>query len=239
MAFRLVPRADPRAAMVRTSRDRTAPNLIEAVAELPGTGVTVTLSLRVHPGGEVRVISVTVQAMEGPMGAVTTRALRAVPLDRLARDALRQLERGPVTERPDVAPHAYTWPGAPEGTFMAEPPPAERRPSPAEMVGEAARIYREASATGSRAPTLAVASALNCSRSSASRLIRAARDRGLLDPAAGEPASPARVDPVANPPGPRHRGPDIFRDPAAPWPGRPPSARERRAGQPPTERKDT
>jgi hypothetical protein len=45
---------------------------------------------------------------------------------------------------------------------------------------QAARIYAEAVASGSRAPQKAVIDRLGCSRSRASRMIRAARDLGLL-----------------------------------------------------------
>ncbi len=133
-------------------------------------------------------------------------------------------------------------PGEPEGTAWTGPAPGPVRHTAAEKVNAAARAYNAAVAAGDRAPTAATANALGYQRTQASRLIRQARDRGLIPPA-GEAAAqaaaewPVRGDPVANPPGPRHRGPGIFLDPDAPHPARP--ARKRRAAQPPDERKDT
>jgi hypothetical protein len=187
MAYRLMARPDPRAANVRTSRGHFAPSRIEADVELPGSGIRVRFLVRVDPGGAPRVIELAVWAAEGAAGAITSRALRGIQLDRLARDAVRQWER-PVTERPDIAPGAYSWPGAPEGTFMAEPPPRRLRLTPAEKISEAARVYREALAGGSRSPTEAAAAALNVSRSQASRYVRQARDAGMLPPPPGRRA---------------------------------------------------
>lgn len=190
------------------------PDAIVASAELTDVQLTVTLFVRVASGGTIRVARLAVQPVPYTGAAVTSRALRAVKVDQLAREAVRQLER-PVSMREDFAEGAFQitegadiWANHghmrnirnPESQMWRSLAVPGRRLTGREQAEQAARIYAEAVASGSRAPTQAVAHELGYSRSQASRMIRAARDLGLL----GDLAT--------------HRGPSIFRDPNGPRP---------------------
>jgi hypothetical protein len=190
MTSRLETRAVPGSVLVITRPGIAAPGSINATAQLEDAGLAVGLRIRVDPGGTVRVIELRVTPLaaavrvveradgEGtvPPGAVTSRALRGIRIDELARAALRQQER-PVVERGDLGAGVLQLPGDPcHRTWYTGAP----RPPRAELVTDAARAYAEAVTAGSRSPTMAVANALGCSRSQASRLIRQARDGGEL-----------------------------------------------------------
>lgn len=175
--------------LVLTRPGMAAPSAIDATAQLDGIGLTVSLRVRVDPGGTARVVVLSVSPLAAivghidradddgtvPPGAVTSRALRGIRLDELAREAVRQQER-PAAERDDVRAGAFQLQtGGP--VWYADPP--IRRPR-AEQVAAAARIYLAAAEKGSRAPTVAVVNELGYSRSHASRLIRQARDEGSI-----------------------------------------------------------
>jgi hypothetical protein len=182
------------------------------MARLDDLGLTVSFRVRVDPGGTIRVADLAIHPTASPAeGAITSRALRGIRLDQLAREAVRQLEQ-PASMREDVAPGAFQVAGDPSDQAWVSPVPGRRR-APRELAEQAARIYTEAVAKGSRAPTLAVAHELGYSRSQASRIVRAARDAGLLG---GRPDQDAEARPQTEKPDP---GPSIFRDPAASFPG--------------------
>lgn len=201
--------------MLLTRPGSAAPSIIDAVARLDDVGLTVRFQVRVDPGGTIRVARLAVDPAGSPAeGAVTSRALRGIRLDQLAREAVRQMEQ-PAAMREDVAPGAFQVPGDPAGQAWVSPVPGRRR-APRELAERAARIYTEAIAQGSRAPTLAVAHELGYSRSQASRILRAARDAGLLDRAA--PPEPAPPEPAPQPQEKPEPGPDIFREPGSSFP---------------------
>jgi hypothetical protein len=167
-----------------------APSVIRAACKLGDLQIGITLIIRVDVGGNVRVAELTIHAQETPAtAAITSRALRSIKLDALAREAVRRLE-GPVIMREDVAPGAFQRPGDDPKTFWIPGGgrvPGRRR-TPREQAEEAAQIYSEAVGSGNRAPTKAVAAQLGYSRSQASRMIRTARDLGLLDTTTVPPA---------------------------------------------------
>lgn len=177
-------RAEPgeRSAPVLIRAGAAAPSVIRAACKLGDLRIGVTLLIRVDVGGTVRVAELTIHAQETPTtAAITSRALRSIKLDALAREAVRLLE-SPVVMREDVAPGAFQLPGDDPKTFWI--PGGGRVPgrprTPRGQAEEAARIYSEAVEAGNRAPTKAVAAQLGYSRSQASRMIRTARDLGLL-----------------------------------------------------------
>lgn len=216
MAYQLVAKHTDRAYPVLTRPGFAAPNELTASADLEDIGLVVTFAVRVAVGGTYHVVRLDVQPRGmGTQPVITARALRAIRLDELAREAVRKLER-PVVMREDHAAGAFQITDDPEriwanyGSFrditnpedhiwVSRPVLGQRR-TPREQAEIAARLYAEAVASGSRAPTQAVADQLGYSRSQASRMIRTARDLGLL----GDQAP--------------HRGPSIFRDPNGPRP---------------------
>jgi hypothetical protein len=158
------------------------PSPVQAAVKLAEFGFAVTLTIRVDVGGTIRVSEMGVHARETPtVGAITSRSLRSIRLDHIAREAVRQLEYS-VSMREDVAPGAFQQASDDPNTFWVPGGGrvAGRHRTPREQAEEAARIYAEAVDSGSRAPTQAVANQLGYSRSQASRMIRTARDLGLL-----------------------------------------------------------
>jgi hypothetical protein len=123
----------------------------------------------------------------GTDAVITSRALRAIRLDYLAREAVRQLEQ-PVVMREDFAIGAFQFAADaadmwashghvvnvqnPQDRLWVSPPVSRLKPR--EQAEQAARLYAEAVASGSRAPTQAVANGLGYSRSQASRIARRA-----------------------------------------------------------------
>lgn len=209
--------ADERSRPVLIRRGVAAPSTVHAAFKLANLGVVLALVVRVDIGGTVRVAELTIHAQETPStSAITSRSLRSIKLDALAREAVQRLE-SPVIMREDVAPGAFQLPGDDPDTFWI--PGGGRVPgrprTPREQAGEAARIYTEALDSGSKAPTKAVAAQLGYSRSQVSRMLRTARDLGLLDnttvPAEATLTVPgSRVKPEPEP--------SIFRAPNSPWP---------------------
>lgn len=209
-----------------------APSLIIANAELADVGLLVSFTVRVANGGTIRVHRLNVQPLDMTSAnpAITSRALRSIRLDELARQSVRELEQ-PVSMREDYAEGAFQMTADPDRIWastmhmkdvqnpqdmlwVSRPVPGRRRTS-REQAELAARVYAEAVDSGSRAPTQAVANELGYSRSQASRMIRTARDLGLLGkPTTSVEAAPtdqgSRVKPEA--------GPSIFRDPNGPRP---------------------
>lgn len=187
-----------RSGWVLIRRGVIAPGIIEATGDLIDLGFTVELTVHVDSGGSIRVTHLAITPHGRPANRViTTRALRALKLDQLARDVVRQLEQ-PVTEREDMGSGVFQVPGDSPNAFWVSRPVPGRRPTPRELAEKAARIYAEAKAEGSRAPTNAVASELGYSRSQASRMIRTARDLGLLADTKPTPQPNEGKEPSAN-----------------------------------------
>jgi len=198
----------------------SAPSTVVAAVALPELGVAVALTVRVDVGGTVRVAELSVHARETPTtAAITVRALRSIKLDALAREAVRQCE-SPVIMREDVMPGAFQLPGDDPNVLWV--PGGGRVPgrphTPREQAERAAKLYTEAVASGSRAPTQAVAAELFCSRSHASRLIRSARDLGLLANPGAPTTTPSEAPTAPITDQKPEPGPSIFRDPNEPWP---------------------
>lgn len=229
MAYQLEARKPDEAFPVLTRQGFAAPSLITARADLEDIGLVVTFALRVASGGTHHVMSLDVRPRGmGNQPAITARALRAIRLDQLAREAVTQLER-PVVMRPDHAYGAFQIIDDPDRIWashghlrditnpedliwVSRPVPGHQR-TPREQAEIAAQLYTQAVADGSRAPTQAVADQLGYSRSQASRMIRTARDLGLL----GNAVSTAPEQPQALPVKPEP-GPSIFLDPSKPRP---------------------
>jgi hypothetical protein len=161
--------------LVLTRPGVAAPQSIDATAQLEDVGLGVSLRVRVDPGGTARVVRLAVTPLGAtvrdvertddgvllPPAGITSRALRVLRVDALAREAVRQ------QERPVAAPDA----GWNAGT---------RQRAAGDRAAVAAQVYLAAVKAGSRAPTLAVAAEFGYSRTHASRLIRQARDTGML-----------------------------------------------------------
>lgn len=234
MPYQLVAQHTDRAHPVLTRPGFAAPNELTASADLEEVGLVVTFAVRVAVGGTYHVVRLGVQPRGmGTQPVITSRALRAIRLDELAREAVRKLER-PVVMREDYAPGAFQiiddperiWANYgsfrditnPEDLIWVSRPVLGQRRAPREQAEIAARLYTEAVASGSRAPTQAVADQLGYSRSQVSRMIRTARDLGLLGNTS-TPAAPGATVPTEQvsrvKPEP---GLSIFRDPNGPRP---------------------
>lgn len=135
-------------------------------------------------------------------GGITTTNLRQILVDRLVRLAVEKV-RQPIEQLPEEAreqlirggaapefadrftANAFRIPGVtPPGQYQFSPrPPAHtERSSTRDRVAEAAQHYRQAIENGSHAPGKDVAIAMGVSTSQASRYLKSARDKGLLDP---------------------------------------------------------
>jgi hypothetical protein len=147
--------------------------VLDVLVEIPGfTRVT---SLRIAP------VSMT--------GSVTSSAMRhEVLIDQLVRLAVAELEES----WEEAAEFPGGWRTASEGPGQFYIGSPYRRPLRGELLAEAARVYNQATANENPAPTLAVAAELQFQRSQASRLIRAARDAGLIPPVERRRGKPGR-----------------------------------------------
>jgi predicted DNA-binding protein (UPF0251 family) len=131
--------------------------------------VTLVLDLRIIAGGKPQVVELDVISWADIGDQITGTILRAIPLDHVVRAAIAHAELPIVAERGDVEPDAYRFfPSAPEV------------PRVIDRAAQAAEIYAQAKQQNSKAPTEAAALEMGVSRSTAARLIREARSRGLL-----------------------------------------------------------
>jgi hypothetical protein len=143
--------------------------------------------------------------VEDAEGGITASNLRQVLVDRLVRAAM-ELVRQPVERLPEdaraalirggamptdadrIARNAFRIPGVtPPGQFQVSPPAGPEREVTKDRIAKAAELYRRAVANGSKAPVKDVGIALGYSTSQASRFVKTARERGMLDEAP-EPA---------------------------------------------------
>jgi hypothetical protein len=158
---------------LRIGPDAVVPSRFKAVITMAVPQMLVTMEIAVvAPEMRPRVIEISLRANTAT--PITTTVLRQVLIDQLVREAMSKAIV-PASEAPDVDPRAF-------GTAATA---QERAQASAEQdARQAARIYSEAVASGSAAPAVAVANAMNRSRSQAARYIRKARELGLL-PALG------------------------------------------------------
>lgn len=162
---------DDELSWVRISPQTSVPERFRALIRLDEPDLRAVLTIRVDPSGRARVVGLEIETDQRD-GAITTSLLRQVLIDPMLRAALRaaQHPRFPLVEQQD-------------GQTAAAPSVAVD-----DRVIQAAHLYREALASGDRAPTAAVAAAMGYSRAQASRYIRAAREANppLLPPARRE-----------------------------------------------------
>lgn len=157
---RIRPGFEPR--LVRTGPTTGAPDLIVADYYLEDGTLAVEAMVAVAEGGQARLVHMEVSPgprAHGPhLPAITTSMLRRILVDQIVKTAVA------------------------EATVDMPPEEPERvsRTTVADQAETAAKHYLEATRTGSRAPTEAVALAMGVSRAQASRYVRAARDQGLI-----------------------------------------------------------
>lgn len=165
---------EKRVLWIRTGPGRAAPSRFTAVIETRNPSLYVALYLRL-PGGDAPVIE-QLSIRPGPGTAVSAGVLRGVLVDRLVQAAVKKASRR-TTERPDVAAGAFQVQGT--SAMVAN---ISRYPGADERVRQAAELYRDALARGSRSPAADAAEAMNLSRAQIARYIRRARDARLLPP---------------------------------------------------------
>jgi hypothetical protein len=201
---------------VRNGLTTAIPDHFEVFARVEGLNIRIEARAAFGAGGHVRVTGLTVNPADFVSGTITSSGLRrAVLVDELVRRAIAELEV-PWTDLPDAGLNVGQVPGDQPGEAWYSPPSGQRRRPQEDLVAQAARIYNAALEKGSRAPTMAVGLQLRYSRSQASRLVRAAREQGLIAPDAWPaPGGTVLIDPYTKPQE-RHRGPDIFQDPEEP-----------------------
>lgn len=178
-------RPHERAVAVRVGPTSVVPSRFTAWVVLAEPRVRVDLELVVLSATKPVVRELTVTPSVDGAAPITTTTLRRVLVDPIVKavmDKAAKFSEGRVIDRSDVLPGAFQLPGDPDDEFRLTPPTDQ----PNERVRQAAQIYGQAAAFGSRAPTEAVAQALNVSKAQASRYVRAAREANLLPPL-GEP----------------------------------------------------
>lgn len=157
------------APLVRTGTTTGAPGTFSTTCYVDEGRLAVIGVITVIPGGQAVMVEMTVHG--GPATATTTAPVTTSSLRRILVD---QIVRAAVTEATvDMPPDDVGDPST----------LGERMESASQArAAEAAKHYLAAQASGSSAPTLAVAAEMDVSRSQASRYVRAARDAGLLPP---------------------------------------------------------
>jgi len=166
---------------VSTGRDTAVPTHFQANFVLSEPEVAMQIEVMVGADRRPVVIEATVRGkVKAP---ITTSVMRQVLIDQLVRAAMVEAtvpasvrERWLASLPPGVQP---------VDRGQAEPVPSAEQRTRGQADHDArlaAQIYNEAVASGDRAPGLAVAAAMNRSRTQVSRYIRRARDMGLLPP---------------------------------------------------------
>ncbi|MGX7829080.1 hypothetical protein ACTG9Q_28760 [Actinokineospora sp. 24-640] len=166
---------------VSTGRDTAVPTHFQASFVLSEPDVTMQMEVMVGADRRPLVIEATVRGKT--KAPITTSVMRQVLIDQLLRAAMVEAtvpasvrERWLASLPPGVQP---------VDRREAEPVPSadQRFRSQADHDAQmAAQIYSDAVASGDRAPGIAVAHAMNRSRTQVSRYLRRARDLGLLPP---------------------------------------------------------
>lgn len=157
------------AGRVRTSTSTAVPTRFFATVYLAEPRMVVEMVVRVAVGGQARVTELRIET--DPRDSISTTTLRRVLIDPMLRSALAEASI-PIDERSEVVSNAYRAPGTPDDSFAAD--------AADDRVRYAAQIYGHALASGSRAPTEAVALEMHVSKATASRHVREARKAGLL-----------------------------------------------------------
>lgn len=210
--------ADEQPMWVRSGWDRAIPHRFHAHTTVDDFDVTLTAVVGERGPGAIQV---SVEQPKGGHGTpVTLSMLRKVTVDQIIRDALGQLSRPAASAEGETGiPGTFRVEGV-DGIYGgAGTSPAEGRgrdTSP-DRLATVARIYLAAVAAA-RPPVKAVADELPASRSTAGRLVGQARKAGLLGVTtqgrpSGAPADDGQAVTVRPEP-----GPDIFHDPATPFP---------------------
>lgn len=155
--------------LVRTGPTTGAPATFSTTCYVDRSRIAIIGTIRVLPGGHAAMVEMTIQP--GPATGsidtpVTTSALRRVHVDQIVKAALAEA----TVDMP------------PGSDVDAERVTERVQSSVKARASGAAKVYADAVAQGSKAPTEAVAAALGVSRPQASRYVRAARDAGLLPP---------------------------------------------------------
>jgi Family of unknown function (DUF6214) len=147
----------------------------------------IALDIEVTSDGAARCVGLIVRPDEGE--ALTTDALRRIPLARMAKEAVAEAARSYTPVEPGGEPifRLISTPRDAHEAFYESYVGTAREPrrgSPItdDNLHEVARVYREATKRGDP-PTQAVASAMHVARSTAARWVTAARSRGFLGPA--------------------------------------------------------
>ncbi len=157
------------------------PRSFSARVEVEGSPIVATLEVSIDADGRAGVD--TLQLAPAPeSGPLTTVGLRSIRLGELVRIAVAA-----AAERVEVGPEGVTplpMSGADVEAIRRDVRLRRGRGTgpDAEAVEQAVRIYRSAVAA-EEPPLAAVMREMTLTRSTASRLIRAARDRRVLEPA--------------------------------------------------------
>ena len=119
---------------------------------------------------------------DSPQAGISITLLRRIPVDTLMRFVMGEATR-PVRMRPDISERAFQLVGQSDDFAWVSGPPADAgrgTGTPTDRVVQAAEAYKQAVASGSKAPAEYVSQALKYSRATAARDLRLARKRGLL-----------------------------------------------------------
>lgn len=156
-------------ALVRVGPTTGAPATFSTTCYVDSGKLAVIGTIMVVPGGHATMVEMTIQggpATKSTITPVTTSSLRRILVDQIVKAALTEA----TVDMP------------PGGDVDGERVTERVQSSVKARAADAAKIYADAVAQGSKAPTEAVAAALGVSRPQASRYVRAARDAGLLPP---------------------------------------------------------
>lgn len=171
------------AGLIRTGRDTAVPSRFGATIKLQQPELTVWLDVIVAQAG-TRPRVVQLQVHVDARASVTTSIMRRVLVDQLLNAAMSAATIR-IEGRPQLHQDGFSAPADPDGQAWVSPPPRSVAHGDAELrarATEAARIYSDAVAGGSRAPAVAVANEMGYSRAQVARYIRRARELGLLPP---------------------------------------------------------
>jgi hypothetical protein len=167
-----------------TGSDTAVPSRFEAhfVLGIPEASVTIEVFIST----DLRPVVLDLSIRSKVRTPITTSTLRQVLVDQLLNAALAEATV-PATVRDDwlaslpasVQPQSRRIDPKEAPASSKDHRPSGRAGSDALM---AAQIYSEAVAAGNRAPAVAVANAMNRSRSQVARYIKRAREQGLLAP---------------------------------------------------------
>jgi hypothetical protein len=162
---------------LETGPDTAVPSRFEASFQLASPEAAVTMEVFV--GADLRPVVIELRIRSKVRTPVTTSMLRTVLVDQLLQAAL---EKATVPSSVRDEWLAELPPGSGGAAGTTPPPSADERVrgNAEEDARTAARVYKEALASGSRAPAVAVAHTMNRSRAQVARYIRRAREMGLL-----------------------------------------------------------